>query len=62
MPLLGRIPLVPELREGSDVGAPISVTEPDSEAARAIDAVAGNLLEMGVRRIQLPVLNISKPS
>ena len=62
VPLLGRIPLVPELREGSDVGAPISVTEPDSEAARAIDAVAGNLLEMGVRRIQLPVLNISKPS
>jgi ATP-binding protein involved in chromosome partitioning len=62
VPLLGQIPLVPALREGSDAGAPILVTDPDSEAAHTIDALAGKLLEMGVRRIRLPVLNIAKPS
>jgi ATP-binding protein involved in chromosome partitioning len=61
VPLLGQIPLVPELREGSDVGAPILVTEPDSEASRAIDAVAARLLEMGVHRIRLPVVNLAGP-
>jgi ATP-binding protein involved in chromosome partitioning len=62
VPLLGQIPLVPALREGSDQGAPIAVTAPDSEAARTIDAVAGELLGMGASRIRLPVLNIGKPS
>jgi ATP-binding protein involved in chromosome partitioning len=62
VPLLGQIPLVPALREGSDAGAPILVTDPDSEAAHTIDALAGKLLEMGVRRMRLPVLNIAKPS
>jgi ATP-binding protein involved in chromosome partitioning len=62
VPLLGQIPLVPALREGGDVGAPIMVTEPDSEAARTIDAVAGKLLDMSARRIRLPVVNIAKPS
>ena len=61
VPLLGQIPLVPALREGSDEGAPIVVTDPDSEAARTIDAVAGELIGMGARRIRLPVLNIGTP-
>lgn len=58
VPLLGRIPLVPALREGGDRGAPIVASDPGSEAAEAIEGVVGNLLEMGVRRIQLPVLNV----
>jgi ATP-binding protein involved in chromosome partitioning len=62
VPLLGEIPLVPALREGGDVGNPILVTEPHSEAARAIDSIAGKLLEMSPRRIPLPVVNIAKPS
>ena len=33
VPLLGRIPLVPALREGGDAGRPIVVTDPDCEAA-----------------------------
>src|SRR5438105_15530359 len=33
VPLLAQIPLVPALREGSDIGAPVVVTEPDGEAA-----------------------------
>jgi ATP-binding protein involved in chromosome partitioning len=59
VPLLGEIPLVPALREGGDVGNPILVAEPDSEAARAIDSIAGKLLEMSPRRIPLPVVNIA---
>jgi len=40
VPLLGQIPFVPELREGSDSGRPIMATQPDSDAARAIAEVA----------------------
>ena len=59
VPLLGQIPLAPVLREGSDYGRPIVVTQPESEVARAIDGVAGELAGMGVRRIRLPVLNLT---
>ncbi|MDQ3985763.1 MAG: Mrp/NBP35 family ATP-binding protein [Actinomycetota bacterium] len=58
VPLLGKIPLVPELREGGDNGVPIVVAEPDSEAAGAINTVVDGLLAMGVRKIRLPVLNV----
>jgi ATP-binding protein involved in chromosome partitioning len=34
VPLLGQIPLVQELREGSDTGNPITAINPDSEAGR----------------------------
>src|SRR5437764_8536275 len=40
VPLLGQIPLVSALREGGDVGAPIIVTEPDSEAAQLFGSIA----------------------
>lgn len=40
VPLLGRIPLVPALREGSDTGHPVVVAEPDGEAAQAFRAIA----------------------
>jgi len=43
VPLIGRVPLVPELRIGSDVGRPIMAVDPDSEAAQAIAAVAERL-------------------
>lgn len=43
VPLLGQIPLVPELREGSDLGAPIVVTDPDNEASRSFAAIAERL-------------------
>ena len=39
-----------------------SSQNPNSEAARTIDAVAGKLLDMSARRIWLPVVNIAKPS
>jgi ATP-binding protein involved in chromosome partitioning len=43
VPLLGRIPLVPELREGGDVGDPIVVAHPDDEAAAVFRAIAAQL-------------------
>ncbi|MEL7030146.1 MAG: P-loop NTPase, partial [Pseudomonadota bacterium] len=39
-PFLGEIPLYPELREASDVGRPLTATNPDSAAARAFLAIA----------------------
>jgi ATP-binding protein involved in chromosome partitioning len=40
IPFLGRLPIYQPIREGSDQGKPIVVTEPDSAAGRAFRAVA----------------------
>jgi ATP-binding protein involved in chromosome partitioning len=40
VPLLGQIPLLPELREGSDSGHPIVVVSPESDAAQAFARIA----------------------
>ncbi|MPZ73856.1 MAG: P-loop NTPase [Nitriliruptorales bacterium] len=56
VPLLGQVPLVPALREGSDRGTPIAVTEPESEATRAIASVAEALLTTRRARMSLPIL------
>jgi ATP-binding protein involved in chromosome partitioning len=40
VPLLGKLPLVPELREGGDDGLPITVADPDSEAAKLFQEMA----------------------
>ena len=40
VPLIGQVPLVPELREGSDTGHPIVAEDPDGEAARIFAAMA----------------------
>ncbi len=40
VPLLGQIPLVPALREGSDNGRPIVAVDPSSEAARIFAVMA----------------------
>jgi len=45
VPLLGRVPLVPQLREGSDTGHPIAVSDPGSEAAAAFDEIARAIVE-----------------
>ena len=43
VPFLGEIPLVPEVRVGSDTGHPIVLTHPDSPAARALTEAAKKL-------------------
>jgi ATP-binding protein involved in chromosome partitioning len=40
VPLLGKVPLVPELRAGGDAGRPISADDPTSEAALAFAEIA----------------------
>ena len=40
VPFLGRIPIYQPIREGSDVGVPIVVAEPESGATRAFIGVA----------------------
>jgi ATP-binding protein involved in chromosome partitioning len=40
VPLLGQVPLVAELREGSDAGRPIMAVDPDAEASRVFAAIA----------------------
>ncbi len=42
-PLLARIPLDPALREAADAGCPVLETDPESESARAIFALADEL-------------------
>jgi ATP-binding protein involved in chromosome partitioning len=58
VPLLGQVPLVPALREGGDVGLPITVSDPDGEAAKALRTVAERLVGLGPRRIAHPELKI----
>ncbi len=59
VPLLGKIPLVPALREGGDTGKPIMVTEPDSEAAAVFRSVAERVdVELAPTRRYNPELTI----
>ena len=59
VPLLGRIPLLTALREGGDVGAPVTVTDPAGEAAQAFDAIAKRIETLGPTRVYRPELKIS---
>ena len=59
VPLLAQIPLVTALREGGDVGTPVTVDDPQSEASQAFDALARRVVEMGPGRISRPELRIS---
>ncbi len=59
VPLIGRVPLVPALREGADGGRPIAAMAPDSEAGRTFSAMASHLVDNPPpRRIHRPELKI----
>jgi ATP-binding protein involved in chromosome partitioning len=45
VPFLGEIPLDMRLRETGDAGAPVTVTEPDSEISKVYQRVAEGLME-----------------
>ncbi len=62
IPLLGRVPLDARLRESGDAGVPLVESDPDSEPAREIvaiaEAVAATRREQGVGIVKsLPVLS-----
>jgi ATP-binding protein involved in chromosome partitioning len=44
VPLLGKIPFSPDLREGGDSGAPVVISAPDSPSAQAIDEIIAKLI------------------
>ncbi|MDV2494748.1 MAG: iron-sulfur cluster carrier protein ApbC [bacterium] len=58
--LLGEIPLIPAIRECSDAGTPIVVVQPESEAARLYDKLAGKvaakLSVLALTKVGLPVI------
>ncbi|MGH9029766.1 MAG: P-loop NTPase [Acidimicrobiales bacterium] len=58
VPMLVQVPLVPALREGGDVGVPIRVSEPESEAALAFDALAQAVTSLGPARIYKSALTV----
>jgi ATP-binding protein involved in chromosome partitioning len=59
VPLLGQLPLIPALREGSDEGRPITAVEPDGEAARAFHAIAEKIaVDLKPRKIFSSALKV----
>jgi ATP-binding protein involved in chromosome partitioning len=40
---LGEIPIEPAVREGADAGVPVVYSSPESNSAKAIQAIAGNI-------------------
>ncbi len=58
VPLLARLPLVPALREGGDVGVPVTAADPDGEAAHAFTALAQAVIALGPGRVFRPELTI----
>lgn len=61
VPVLGRVGLDPALREGSDVGVPLVLTDPSSAAAQSLIAVARGLMHTprGLGGMKLP-LSVSR--
>jgi ATP-binding protein involved in chromosome partitioning len=59
VPLLGQIPLVTPLREGGDVGRPITAVDPDSEVAAAFRSIAEQIaVELKPKKVFSPQLRI----
>ena len=59
VPLLGQVPLVPELRIGADQGRPLVVTDPDDEASRVFVAIAERVEELAPKKVYRPELKIT---
>jgi len=59
VPLLGRIPLTPQLREGADTGRPLVAIDPTSEAGAIFAAMAETIdVELAPKRRYNPELKI----
>ncbi len=59
VPLVGQVPLVPELREGSDSGNPIMAMAPESEAGQVFAAMAEKIdVEMAPKKRYTSKLNL----
>jgi ATP-binding protein involved in chromosome partitioning len=58
VPLIGQVPLVPAIREGGDIGAPVVVSDPDGEAAQAFISLARQLADLGPARVYRRELSV----
>ena len=58
VPLVGQVPLVPELREGGDVGVPVTIADPAGEASLAFEAIAKHIDANGPKRVYRSELTI----
>jgi ATP-binding protein involved in chromosome partitioning len=61
VPMLAQIPLVPGLREGGDLGAPIVVTDPDSPAGEALRHAARELARATRSKVGKPLPLMAQP-
>ena len=61
VPLLGRVPLIPALREGGDAGMPIVLSEPDSPAAQALAEASRELARATRSKVGKPLTLIARP-
>jgi ATP-binding protein involved in chromosome partitioning len=61
VPMLAQIPLVPHLREGGDLGAPIVVTDPDSPAGEALRHAARELARATRSKVGKPLPLMAPP-
>ncbi len=60
VPMLGKLPLVPELREGGDEGIPITVADPDSESAKLFHEIARRIaVDLKSKKVYSAALKIS---
>jgi ATP-binding protein involved in chromosome partitioning len=59
VPLLGQLPLVTALREGSDDGHPITAVDPDSEVAKTFHDIARQIaVDLKPKKIFSPALKV----
>jgi ATP-binding protein involved in chromosome partitioning len=59
VPLLGKVPMSPALREGADSGHPLMVEQPDSEAGRVFTEIADRIaVELAPTRRYNPALKL----
>jgi ATP-binding protein involved in chromosome partitioning len=60
VPLLGKIPLTMALREQSDAGLPVVISDPDDPAAQALAHAARGLIALSP--VELPVMQAPAPA
>lgn len=56
VPLLGQVPLQPQVPELGDGGIPVVVAEPDSPASTALTAIAEQVKKRAGKSVSLPIL------
>jgi ATP-binding protein involved in chromosome partitioning len=60
VPLLGEVPLTMPLREQSDAGTPLVISDPDDPASQAIRSVARGLV--AITPAELPMIEVEAPA